>query len=90
MNSWLISILEVIYAYMTERKERILPILMLIISSDHLLGYKIGPTLNMWDDGKLSALTYFAQDYKVKDSIIVFDDTRFNTPMYIGKIHHIC
>lgn len=47
--------------------------------SDHLLGYKIGPTLNMWDDGKLSTLTYFAQDYKVKDSIIVFDDTRFNT-----------
>ncbi len=47
--------------------------------SDHLLGYKIGPTLNMWDKGVLSTLTYFAQDYRVKDSIIVFDDTRFNT-----------
>ncbi|MDB4682472.1 hypothetical protein OAE89_00230 [Crocinitomicaceae bacterium] len=47
--------------------------------SDHLLGYKIGPTLNMWDQGKLSTLTYFAQDFIVKDSMIVFDDTRFNT-----------
>lgn len=47
--------------------------------SDHLLGYMIGPTLNMWDQGKLSTLTYFARDFQVKDSMIVYDDTRFNT-----------
>ena len=47
--------------------------------SDHLLGYRIGPTLNMWDAGKLQTLTYFGRDYLVKDSIIVYEDTRFNT-----------
>lgn len=47
--------------------------------SDHLMAYNIGPTLNMWDAGKLRTLTYFAQDWEVKDSLIVFQDTRFNT-----------
>lgn len=47
--------------------------------SDHLMAYNIGPTLNMWDDGKLQTLTYFSRNYEVKDSIIVFEDTRFNT-----------
>ena len=47
--------------------------------SDHLMAYNIGPTLNMWDDGKLQTLTYFSRNYVVKDSIIVYEDTRFNT-----------
>jgi hypothetical protein len=47
--------------------------------SDHLLAYNIGATLNMWDEGKLSTLTYFGRNYEVKDSLIVFEDTRFNT-----------
>lgn len=47
--------------------------------SDHLLGYKIGPTLNMWDRGRLQTLTYFGRNYLVKDSLIVFEDTRFNS-----------
>ena len=46
--------------------------------SDHFLAYKIGPTLNLWDQGKLQTLTYFARNYVVKDSIVVFEDTRFN------------
>ena len=33
--------------------------------SDHLLGYKIGPTLNMWDAGRLQTLTYFGRNYLV-------------------------
>ncbi|MES2799222.1 MAG: hypothetical protein V4638_04340 [Bacteroidota bacterium] len=47
--------------------------------SDHLMGYGFGPTLNMWEKGKLQTLTYFAQNYEVRDSLIVFEDTRFNT-----------
>jgi hypothetical protein len=47
--------------------------------SDHLMAYSISATLNMWDAGKLRTLTYFARDFDVKDSIIVFGDTRFNT-----------
>jgi hypothetical protein len=47
--------------------------------SDHLLAYSIGATLNMWDAGKLQTLTYFAGNYVVKDSVIVFEDTRYNT-----------
>ncbi len=47
--------------------------------SDYLMGYMIGPTLNMWDQGELSTLTYFARNFSVKDSLIVFEDTRLNT-----------
>lgn len=47
--------------------------------SDHLMAYNIGPTLNMWDAGKLQTLTYFGRNYEVKDSLIVFEDTRFNS-----------
>jgi hypothetical protein len=47
--------------------------------SDHLLGYKIGPTLNMWDAGRLQTLTYFGREFMVMDSLIVYEDTRFNT-----------
>jgi hypothetical protein len=47
--------------------------------SDHLLGYMIGPTLNMWDKGRLQTLTYFGRKFLVKDSLIVYEDTRFNT-----------
>ncbi|TNF50087.1 MAG: hypothetical protein EP305_01190 [Bacteroidetes bacterium] len=47
--------------------------------SDHLMAYSIGPTLNLWDEGKLRTLTYFAQDFAVRDSIVVFEDTRFKT-----------
>ncbi|MFZ9581859.1 MAG: hypothetical protein ACO28O_02680 [Crocinitomicaceae bacterium] len=47
--------------------------------SDHLMGYMIGPTLNMWDNGRLQTLTYFGRRFVVKDSLIVYDDTRFNT-----------
>ncbi len=53
--------------------------------SDHLMGYKIGPTLNMWDSDRLSTLTYFAREYLVKDSIIVFEDTRFNSSNVFWK-----
>ena len=47
--------------------------------SDHLMAYSISATLNMWDAGKLRTLSYYARDFEVKDSIIVYEDTRFNT-----------
>jgi hypothetical protein len=47
--------------------------------SDHLMAYNIGSTLNMWDEGKLRTLTYYGKEYVVKDSIIVYQDTRFNS-----------
>lgn len=57
--------------------------------SDHLLAYSIGPTLNMWDAGKLQTLTYFGRNFEVKDSLIVFEDTRFNSvsAYWNGKIY---
>jgi hypothetical protein len=57
--------------------------------SDNLMTWKIGPTLNMWDSGKTKTLTYFANRYIVKDSLIVFEDTRFNTMnvYYKGTVH---
>lgn len=47
--------------------------------SDNLMIWKIGPTLNLWDDGDLKTLTYFANRYTITDSLVVFEDTRFNT-----------
>lgn len=47
--------------------------------SDHLLTWKIGETLNLWDQGELRTLTYRCGNYTIKDSIVVFQDTRFNT-----------
>lgn len=46
--------------------------------SDHLIAYSISNALNVWDSGKLKLLTYFAADYKLMDSLLVFQDTRFN------------
>lgn len=47
--------------------------------SDDLLVWKIGETLNLWDDGSKRTLTYFAQGYWVKDSMVVYQDTRWNS-----------
>ncbi len=47
--------------------------------SDHLITWKIGETLNLWDDGKMQTLTYRCKAYSVKDSIVVFEDERYNT-----------
>jgi hypothetical protein len=48
--------------------------------SDHLIGWRIGQTINMWDNGELRTLTYNGDtNYVVKDSIIVFADLRYNS-----------
>ena len=47
--------------------------------SDHLLAYKIAGALKMWDAGKFQTLTTFAKDFAVKDSIIVYQDSRYNS-----------
>ena len=47
--------------------------------SDRLVTWKIGPTLNMWDDGETMTLTYNARNYWVRDSIIVYEDLRYNS-----------
>lgn len=54
--------------------------------SDFLLTWKIGSTLNLWDDGKLLTLSYFANRYRLTDSLVVFEDTRFNAvKVYYNK-----
>jgi len=47
--------------------------------SDFLLTWKIATTLNLWDDGEQQTLTYRVGDYIVKDSLVVFQDLRYNT-----------
>ncbi len=47
--------------------------------SDNLLTWKIGTTLNMWDAGVKQTLSFNAGEYWVRDNIIVFEDTRFNS-----------
>jgi hypothetical protein len=49
------------------------------VVSDHLVTWKIGETLNLWDAGKMQTLTYRCSNYATKDSIVVFQDNRFNT-----------
>ena len=47
--------------------------------SDHLVGYKIANGLRMWDAGKYTPLTNFGRGFIVKDSIIVYEDTRYQS-----------
>ena len=59
--------------------------------SDNLLVWKIGTTLNLWDNGALQTLSYFASDYVIKDSLVVFIDTRYNSvkTYYNGEIYDL-
>lgn len=59
--------------------------------SDHLMTWKIGPTLNLWDGGDMRTLTYFADKYILRDSIVVYNDTRFNTVnvYYDGEVYEL-
>jgi hypothetical protein len=59
--------------------------------SDNLLVWKIASNLNLWDDGKVQTLTYFSGQYAIKDSMVVFIDTRFNSlnVYYNGKVQDI-
>ena len=56
--------------------------------SDNLLTWRIGSTLNMWDDGKKQTLTFNVGKYWVRDNIVVFEDTRYNSvnTYYKGEI----
>ena len=47
--------------------------------SDNLLAWNVGTTLNMWDSGMKKTLSFFGGDYIVKDNLIVYVDTRWNT-----------
>jgi len=59
--------------------------------SDHLMTWKIGPTLNLWDTGEIRTLTYFADQYVIRDSLVVFSDTRWNSvnAYYEGEIYEL-
>ncbi len=56
--------------------------------SDNLMVWKIGGTLNMWDDGNIRTLSFTNKYYSVKDNIIVFDDVQSNTlnVYYEGRV----
>ena len=45
--------------------------------SDHLMAYSIANGLRMWDAGKFTVLTNFGREFVVKDSLIVFEDIRY-------------
>ncbi len=47
--------------------------------SDHLIGFMIANGLRMWDAGKFTSLTNYGRGFVVKDSILVFEDTRYQS-----------
>jgi len=55
--------------------------------SDHLLAWNLGPIINYYENGKAHSLTSFGGNYEVTDSLIVYQDTRYNTvnAIYKGK-----
>ncbi|MFT5777342.1 MAG: hypothetical protein ACI837_000274 [Crocinitomicaceae bacterium] len=59
--------------------------------SDHLLVWKIGTTLNLWDDGDLQTLSYYANSYALRDSLVVYQDTRSSSLMvyYDGENYEL-
>lgn len=56
--------------------------------SDNLLTWQIATTLNIWDNGKQKTLTFNIGEYVVRDSLVVFQDTRYNSVKvyYNGEI----
>jgi hypothetical protein len=56
--------------------------------SDYLVAWKIGSGIYSYDNGVKKVLTLFGGDFVVKDSLIVFQDTRFKTlnVLYRGEI----
>lgn len=59
--------------------------------SDNLLAWNIGTTLSMWDNGKTRTLNYFGGDYIVKDNLVLYKDTRYNSisAYWNGEIYPI-
>lgn len=57
-------------------------------SSDYLAAWNLGPLLYYYKDGKPHNLTSFGGRYWVTDSLITFQDTRYNSlnVVYNGKI----
>ncbi len=57
-------------------------------SSDHMAAWNLGPLLYYYENGKPYNLTSFGKNYWVSDSLITFQDTRFNSlnVVYKGKI----
>jgi hypothetical protein len=49
--------------------------------SDKLVAWNVGTTLGVWNAGKTKILSYFGGPYIVKDDIVVYVDTRFNSMM---------
>jgi hypothetical protein len=47
--------------------------------SDYLMAWNVGPTVNLWDHGFQKTLTFNGRNYSVKDSIVVFEDLRYNS-----------
>jgi hypothetical protein len=47
--------------------------------SDHLLAWKVTQTINVWESGKSKTLTYNGREFEVRDSLIVFEDLRYNS-----------
>lgn len=47
--------------------------------SDFLLTWQIANTLNLWDNGDKRTLTFQVGSYVVTDSLVVYQDLRFNT-----------
>ena len=56
--------------------------------SDYLVAWKIGSGIYSYDNGAKKLLTLFGGEYIVKDSMVVFQDTRFKTlnVLYRGEI----
>ena len=56
--------------------------------SDYLVAWKIGSAIFSYDNGIKKMLTAFGGEFNVKDSLIVFQDTRFKTVnvLYKGEI----
>ncbi|TXI87900.1 MAG: hypothetical protein E6Q37_01165 [Crocinitomicaceae bacterium] len=57
--------------------------------SDFQLAWNIGPGIFYLDKGEKKLLTTFGRNYAVSDSLIVFEDTRFNTvnAVYQGNVY---
>lgn len=59
--------------------------------SDNLLVWQIGTNLNLWDAGVQTTLCNRVGNYVVRDSLVVFEDLRYNSVQvyYAGQIYDL-
>jgi len=80
-----------LFVFDGEKKEKLSGLVNDYYVGMNIVAWNSGPILHVWEEGRKQNLTYFAGNYVVSDSLVVFEDTRDNAirVYYRGQIHDL-